>query len=142
MARLSLHDLGRAAAALTVPEALAVVGLVAVSSDDTIEEVELTELVRDLDELDILAGVSEDEREDFVLRLVGLAEREGLAPLLGAALEALTDDHAREAAITLTINILACDGVLPDAEFDYLRQLKHRLGLSDEQYDRARRAAT
>lgn len=142
MARLSLQDLGRSAVALTVEEALTVVGLGAVSSDGKIEEAELTELIGDLDELEILASVSEDGREEFVLRVVGLAEREGLGPLLGAALDTLATDQAREAAMTLTINILASDGALPDSEFDYLRALKHRLGLSDEQYERARGAAT
>jgi tellurite resistance protein len=141
MARLSLQDLGRSEAALTPPEALAVIGLAAACSDGKVEDIELTELIRDLDELVILSTISEEEREDFVLRLVGLADREGLAPLLGTALEALTTDWARETAITLTINILTADGELPEAEFDYLRQLKQRLGLTDEQYDRARRAA-
>jgi tellurite resistance protein len=142
MARLSLQDLGRSQTALTPAEALAVVGLSAVSSDGKVEDIELTELVRDLDELGILANVSEDEREDFLLRLVGLADREGLGPLLGTALDALTTDRARETAITLTINILAADGVLPDSEFDYLRELKQYLRLSDAQYERARSLAS
>lgn len=141
-ARLSLHDLGRSMAALTPAEALAVIGLSAASSDGKVEDIELTELVRDLDEFGILADVSEDEREDFLLRLVGLADREGLGPLLGTALDALTTDRAREAAITLTINILTSDGVLPDSEFDYLRELKQYLGLSDAQYERARSLAS
>lgn len=128
---------------MTVPldevDALIVVALFAASTDGSFDDAEFRSLVADLEGLAILDELSEEEREDEVTRLVGLCDREGLRPMMGSALAKL-DGVARETAFSLTLRVLMADGVLPEVEFEYLRELRGVLGLSDEQYDRLTQA--
>lgn len=140
MKRRTLQDLGRVDLSLDQVDALIVVGLFAASSDGSIDDAELRALVDDLDALGILDDMSEAEREEEVTRLARLGEREGIRPMMGTAL-ALIDGPAREAAFSLTLRVLMADGLLPDAEFEFLRELRTVLGLTDEQVDRLTRAA-
>ena len=140
MTRRTLQHLGHVALSLDEVDALIVVGLFAASSDGRIDEAELRELVTDLDALGILDDLSEEEREDEVTRLVGLCDREGLRPMMGTALT-LLNGPARETAFALTLRVLIADGLLPDVEFDYLRELRTVLGISDEPVERLTRAA-
>ncbi len=140
MTRLTLQDLGRVDLSLDEVDALIIVGLFAAGSDGEVEESELGALVADLEALGILDDQSEDERREEVTRLARLCEREGIRPMMGAAL-ALLDGPARESAFSLTLRVLMADGLLPDAEFEYLRELRTVLGMTEEQVDRLTRAA-
>lgn len=138
--RRTLQDLGRASVPLDEVDALIVAGLFAASSDGEIADAEIEELVRDLGELAILEDLEEDERREEVARLRGLCEREGLGAMMGSALE-LLQESTRELAFSLSLRVLIADGVLPELEFQYLRELRGALELSDEQYDRLTQAA-
>lgn len=140
MKRRPLQQLGHVALSLDEVDALIVVGLFAASSDGKIDDAELRELIADLGALGILDDLSEEEREDEVMRIVGLCDREGLRAMMGTALT-LLNGAARETAFALTLRILIADGLLPDAEFEYLRDLRTVLGISDEQFERLVRAA-
>ena len=114
--RRTLQDLGRASVPLDEVDALIVAGLA------------------------ILEDLEEDERREEVARLRGLCEREGLGAMMGSALE-LLQESTRELAFSLSLRVLIADGVLPELEFQYLRELRGALELSDEQYDRLTQAA-
>lgn len=140
MKRRTLQHLGHVPLSLDEVDALIVVGLFAASSDGSVDDAELRELVADLSALGILDDLSEEEREDEVTRIIGLCDREGLRPMMGTALT-LLNGAARETAFSLTLRILIADGMLTDAEFEYLRELRGVLGISDEQFERLTRAA-
>lgn len=140
MTRRTLQDLGSVSIPLDEVDALIVVGLFAASRDGNVDDTEFRALVADLAGLAILDELDEDEREDEVTRLVGLCDREGLRPMMGSALAVLRGP-AIETAFALTLRVVMADGVLPDVEFEYLRELRGVLGLSDEQYERLVREA-
>ncbi len=125
-----------AAIHLTVAEAQVVVGLAAVASDGDVADIELTTLVDALDVYGILPDLDEEEREDFVLWVVGHCDNEGLGPALGAAIRALLDRTDRLLALELAVEVLASDGQIPEAEVVYLHALKDALGVSDDDFDR------
>lgn len=125
---------------LAAEEALVVVGLAAVSSDGDVEDIELTALVEALETLEILPDLDEDAREDFVLRVVGLCDLEGLGPVLGAALRSLTDEASRLLALELTVEVLVADGQIPDSEVVYLHAFKDVLGIGDADFLRVTHA--
>lgn len=135
MAQRSLKQLTRGDVALTREEALITIGLAAVSSDGKVDDAELPELLAALRAADIPAGRGDEAREDIVLRIVGLCDREGMDAMLGSALEALPDPAVREAALALTVRILVCDGAVPAEEFDYLRELHTVLEISVDRYE-------
>ena len=126
---------------MTREEALITIGLAAISSDGKVDPAEIPELLAALRAADVPAGAADEAREDVVLRIVGLCDREGMDAMLGSALEALPDPAVREAALALTVRILLCDGVVPAEEFDYLRQLHGVLEISVDRYEQIVAAA-
>ena len=135
MGRKPLSEPTTGEVALIPPEGLIVIGLAAIACDGKIEPVELPELMAALKAAGIPAGGSDEQREDVVLRLIGLCDREGMDAMLGSALETLRDTARREAALALSIRLIVCDGAIPGEEFDYIRELRHTLDVSIDRYE-------
>lgn len=135
MVRKPLSELTPGEAALIPEEGLIVLGLAAIACDGKIDPVELPELMAALKAANIPAGGTDEQREDVVLRMVGLCDREGMDAMLGSALEALRDPARREAALALSVRLIVCDGEIPEEEFEYLRELRHTLDVSIDRYE-------
>lgn len=135
MSRRPLSELTPGEVALTPEEALIVIGLATIACDGKVDPAELPELMSALKAASIPSGGSDEAREDIVLRLVGLCDRESMDAMLGSALEALRDPARREAALALAVRLILCDGTIPAEEFDYLRELHLALELSIDRYE-------
>lgn len=129
---ISLADLGTSSATLDQEQAVAVIGLGAVSSDGNVEKEELAGLLTELARLGVAAD--DEARERLVWDIVELAKQHGLGPLTGTALATLAGDR-REAALRLAFAVSMSDGELPDEELRYVGELQAALGISDQRYD-------
>lgn len=117
---------------LTQDQALAVIGLSAVSSDGRVENAELTAL---LEALARTGAVGDDGAcVGLVQEVVRMADAVGLGPLTSTALATLEAER-RELGLRVTFEVLMGDGDVPDAELEYVRELQRALGVSDERYD-------
>jgi uncharacterized tellurite resistance protein B-like protein len=132
MHHISLGDPGASKVTLTQDQALAVIGLSAVSSDGRVENAELTAL---LEALARTGAVGDDGAcVGLVQEVVRMADAVGLGPLTSTALATLEAER-RELGLRVTFEVLMGDGDVPDAELEYVRELQRALGVSDERYD-------
>lgn len=132
MHHISLAELGTSDATLSQDQALAVIGMGAVSSDGDVSSDELSGLLDSLAKLGV--GDSDEARQALVREVAGLARQHGPGPITGTALATLTDDH-KETALRLAFDVLMSDGEIPDEELRFIGELQHALGISDERYD-------
>ena len=131
MHHISLSDLGTCDVTLSQEQALAAVGLAAVSSDGDVSSDELAGLLDALARLGV--GADDDARQSLVPEAAGLAKQHGLGPLTGTAIAALGD--RRDDALRLAFAVLMSDGDIPDDELRFIGELQHALGISDDRYD-------
>lgn len=132
MHHISLAELGTCDATLTQDQALAAIGLAAVSSDGNASGDELVGLLDSLARLGV--GDSDEARQDLARGVIALSKRHGPGPVTGVALATLADEH-RETALRLAFDVLMADGQLPDDELSFVSELQRALAISDDRYN-------
>lgn len=132
MHHISLAELGTCDATLTQDQALAAIGLAAVSSDGDASGDELVGLLDSLARLGV--GDSDEARQDLARGVIALSKRHGPGPITGVALATLADEH-RETALRLAFDVLMADGQLPDDELSFVSELQRALAISDDRYN-------
>jgi tellurite resistance protein len=132
MHHISLAELGTCDATLTQDQALAAIGLAAVSSDGDASGDELVGLLDSLARLGV--GDSDEARQDLARGVIALSKRHGPGPVTGVALATLADEH-RETALRLAFDVLMADGQLPDDELSFVSELQRALAISDDRYN-------
>lgn len=132
MHHISLGELGTCDATLTQDQAIAAIGLAAVSSDGDASGDELVGLLDSLAKLGV--GDSDEARQDLARGVIALSKQHGPGPITGVALKTLADEH-KETALRLAFDVLMADGELPDDELTFIGELQHALGVSDDRYN-------
>lgn len=132
MHHISLAELGTCDVALSQEQALAAVGLAAISSDGDTSSDELTGLLDGLARLGV--GDDDEARQAHVREAAGLARQHGLGPLTGSALQTLAAGR-KDDALRLAFAVLMSDGDIPDDELRFIGELQHALGITDDRYD-------
>jgi hypothetical protein len=120
---------------LSPEEAVAAIAVITAVVDSTIEEVDVENLAGILWEFEVFEEYSEDEVEEIVDRLLGIAEDEGLGPLFNTASASLSDDIVLDGFAAGVMILLETEEelVIPKQKQSYLKKLQEALELEDEE---------
>jgi hypothetical protein len=119
---------------LSPEEAVAAVAVVTAVADSSIEEVDAEILASILWDFEVFEEYSEDEVSQIVDRLLGIAEEEGLGPLLNTASESLSEDLFLDAFAAGVMMVLDEEElIVPKVKMPYLKQLQEVLELEEEE---------
>ncbi len=117
---------------LSKNEAFAGILLGAVASDGHISDEEAQGLWTIIGRMKLYENWTGDKFNQMMNRLVGMLKREGVDPLINRASEALPVE-LRETAFAAACDLVLADGVVEDAEKEFLDKLQKTLDISGDQ---------
>ncbi|MFH7026192.1 MAG: hypothetical protein ACHBN1_12485 [Heteroscytonema crispum UTEX LB 1556] len=119
---------------LSPEEAVAAVAVVSAAADSSIEEVDAEILASILWDFEVFEEYSEDEVSEIVDRLLGIAKKAGLGPLLNTAIESLSEDLVLDAFAAGVMMVLDEEElIVPKGKMPFLKQLQSVLQLEEEE---------
>jgi hypothetical protein len=116
---------------LSHPEAFAAVLLGAVACDGHIAAEECQGLWTIMERMKLYSNWSPNKYNQMMDRLIGILKREGLEGLIEKAASSLPDD-LRETAFAGACDLVLADGVVEDAEKEFLDKLQKKLDISGD----------
>lgn len=94
---------------LTPDEGLIGIGLLSMAVDGEVERVETEALVELLDAIEYFEEYSEEEIDQSLEKIKGIAREEGGAALFNASLTALSDEEYQEAGLMIAMLVVSVD---------------------------------
>ncbi len=89
---------------------------------------------------DLLSGIglslyeeySDEDLQELCSKVNVMVQEEGADAAFSQAIESLSDNDLQEAAYTVAVTVVAVDGDVPEAEEEYLEDLRLALKISDD----------
>ncbi|MBP5976862.1 tellurite resistance TerB family protein [Brasilonema sp. CT11] len=115
--------------ALSQPEAIAAIALAATASDGNLSDEQARGILSVLSGMKLFRYYSNDEINRMFEKLLNILKWEGINALFHSAKESLPYD-LRETAFAIATDLVLADGVSPQEELEFLKDLSQDLGIS------------
>lgn len=120
--------------ALEPEVAIAAIAIFAAYADEEVNEDEgyaLDEMLSGLG-IGLYEDFSDEDLHELGAKVSALVQEEGADAVFAQAIESLSDRDLKEVAFIVTMAVLAVDGEVPEAEEEYLEDLRQALKISDD----------
>ncbi len=119
--------------ALEPEVAIAAIAIFAAYADgEDVNEDEGYALDEMLSGISLYEDFSDEDLHELGAKVGALVQEEGADAVFAQAIESLPDRDLKEVAFIVTMAVLAVDGEMPEAEEEYLEDLRQALKISDD----------